>query len=148
MCDRIVIFAANPGRVAAEIKINLKHPRSRDDPKFRTLVDEVYIRLTKPFETTGAHAGQGAATQAGGIGMILPEVSPNSIAGMKELLPVAMMSLRMASARLNGGRRAPHPPRALSPVLGGTRGLHERGGGGGDAGRRHHLGSLCGGFRV
>jgi NitT/TauT family transport system ATP-binding protein len=43
MCDRIVIFAANPGRVAAEIKINLKHPRSRDDPRFRTLVDEVYI---------------------------------------------------------------------------------------------------------
>jgi NitT/TauT family transport system ATP-binding protein len=86
MCDRIVIFAANPGRVAAEIKINLKHPRSRDDPRFRTLVDEVYIRLTKPFATTGAQAGQGAATSAGGIGMILPDVSPNAMAGLMETL--------------------------------------------------------------
>ena len=87
MCDRIVIFAANPGRVAAEIKIGLKHPRSRDDPKFRALVDEVYVRLTKPFETAGAtQTGQGAATAGVGIGMILPDVSPNELAGMRETL--------------------------------------------------------------
>lgn len=85
MCDRIVIFAANPGRVAAEIKINLKHPRSRDDARFRALVDEVYVRLTKPFQTAGA-TGQGAATHAGGMGMILPEVSPNELAGLMETL--------------------------------------------------------------
>ncbi len=86
MCDRIIIFAANPGRVAAEIRINLKHPRSRDDARFRALVDEVYIRLTKPFEQAGTKPGQGAATVAGGIGMILPDVSPNAMAGMLETL--------------------------------------------------------------
>ncbi len=85
MCDRVVIFAANPGRVAAEIRIDLKHPRHRDDPAFRALVDEVYIRMTRP---DAAREAQQAAAQAahGGIGIILPDVSPNSLAGLMETL--------------------------------------------------------------
>ena len=35
MCDRILLFAANPGRVAAEIRIDLPHPRTRTEPRFR-----------------------------------------------------------------------------------------------------------------
>jgi len=26
MCDRILVFSSNPGRVAAEIKVDLPHP--------------------------------------------------------------------------------------------------------------------------
>ena len=85
MCDRIIIFAANPGRVAAEIKIDLKHPRHRDDPAFRALVDEVYVRMTRP---DAARAAEQAAAHAahGGMGIILPEVSPNTLAGLMETL--------------------------------------------------------------
>jgi len=32
MCDRILVFSSNPGRVAAEITIDLPHPRNRLDP--------------------------------------------------------------------------------------------------------------------
>ncbi len=46
MCDRILIFGSNPGRVIAEIRVNLPQPRNRLDPAFRALVDDVYARMT------------------------------------------------------------------------------------------------------
>jgi len=51
MCDRILVFSSNPGRVAAEIKIDLPHPRNRLDPIFRQLVDSIYARMTQRPET-------------------------------------------------------------------------------------------------
>ena len=42
MCDRILVLATHPGRVAAEIPVPLQHPRHRLDPSFRALVDHVY----------------------------------------------------------------------------------------------------------
>ena len=47
MCDRILVFSSNPGRVAAEIKVDLPHPRNRLDPTFRQLVDSIYARMTQ-----------------------------------------------------------------------------------------------------
>ena len=32
MCDRILVFSSNPGRIAAEIKVDLPQPRNRLDP--------------------------------------------------------------------------------------------------------------------
>ena len=32
MCDRILVFSSNPGRVIAEIKVTLPFPRNRFDP--------------------------------------------------------------------------------------------------------------------
>ncbi|MBI4725125.1 MAG: ABC transporter ATP-binding protein, partial [Rhodomicrobium sp.] len=46
MSDRIVVFSSNPGRVIAEIKVNLPQPRNRVDPAFRALVDDIYARMT------------------------------------------------------------------------------------------------------
>ncbi len=85
MCDRVVIFAANPGRIAAEIRIDLKHPRNRDDPAFRDLVDDIYVRMTRPDAAREAHHAAAHAAH-GGIGIILPDVSPNALAGMLETL--------------------------------------------------------------
>ena len=50
MCDRILVFSSNPGRVAAEIKVDLPHPRNRLDPTFRQLVDSIYARMTQRAE--------------------------------------------------------------------------------------------------
>src|SRR4029077_12971504 len=47
ICDRILVFSSNPGRVAAEIKVALPHPRNRLDPAFRQLVDSIYARMTQ-----------------------------------------------------------------------------------------------------
>jgi len=82
MCDRILVFSSNPGRVAAEIKIDLPHPRNRLDPAFRQLVDNIYARMTqRPARTPAAEGIQGI-----GVGMILPHVSSNVLSGLIETL--------------------------------------------------------------
>ncbi len=78
MCDRILVFSSNPGRVTAEIKVPFKHPRNRLDPRFRQLVDDIYARMTVRAKT-------GAATVLS-IGERLPEVSTNLLAGLLENL--------------------------------------------------------------
>src|SRR5437870_7889553 len=35
MCDRILVLSSNPGRIIAEIKVPIAHPRNRLDPAFR-----------------------------------------------------------------------------------------------------------------
>jgi NitT/TauT family transport system ATP-binding protein len=84
MCDRILVFSSNPGRVAAEIRIDLPHPRNRLDPAFRQLVDNIYARMTQRPEVKAqaAEAVHGVA----GVGMILPHVSSNVLSGLIETL--------------------------------------------------------------
>jgi NitT/TauT family transport system ATP-binding protein len=82
MCDRILVLSSNPGRIVAEIKVDLPHPRSRLDPAFRALVDDIYTRMT---------AGPPSAPKEGvfpgiGIGMVLPRVSSNALSGLMETL--------------------------------------------------------------
>jgi NitT/TauT family transport system ATP-binding protein len=80
MCDRILIFGSNPGRVIGEIGVDLPQPRSRLDPAFRALVDEIYARMTTK---TGAPTRDGAFPGTG-IATVLPRVSPNLLAGLIE----------------------------------------------------------------
>src|SRR5580700_6816914 len=47
MCDRILVFSSNPGRVARELKVDLQHPRNRLDPAFRQSVETIYALMTK-----------------------------------------------------------------------------------------------------
>jgi NitT/TauT family transport system ATP-binding protein len=56
MCDRILLLAANPGRLAAEIKIEFPHPRNRLDPAFRQRVDDIYAKMTARGDGSGARA--------------------------------------------------------------------------------------------
>jgi NitT/TauT family transport system ATP-binding protein len=82
MCDRILVFSTNPGRVVGEIKVDLPQPRDRLDPAFRTLVDDIYARMTARTEITAPmRDGQVHATS---IAMVLPRVSTNSLAGLIE----------------------------------------------------------------
>jgi NitT/TauT family transport system ATP-binding protein len=83
MCDRILVFASNPGRVAAEIKIDFPHPRNRLDPAFRQMVDSIYARMTQRPEPK-APAIEGI--QGTGVGMILNHVSSNLLSGLIETL--------------------------------------------------------------
>ena len=81
MCDRIVVLSSNPGRIAAEIGVSMQHPRNRLDPEFRQLVDRIYALMTRRAEM--AKAGPGAFPGLG-LGMALPTVSTNTLAGMIE----------------------------------------------------------------
>jgi NitT/TauT family transport system ATP-binding protein len=87
MCDRILVFSSNPGRVIAEIKVELPQPRKRLDPAFRALVDDIYARMTaRPTATPAARDGAFPGT---GLGMALPHVSTNELAGMIESVAAA-----------------------------------------------------------
>lgn len=82
MCDRILVFSSNPGRVVAEIKVDIPRPRDRLDPPFRALVDEIYARMTaRQASTAPTKDGLFPGT---GISMVLPHVSTNSLAGLIE----------------------------------------------------------------
>ncbi|HSZ11499.1 MAG TPA: nitrate/sulfonate/bicarbonate ABC transporter ATP-binding protein, partial [Rhizomicrobium sp.] len=84
MCDRVLMFSSNPGRVAAEIKIDMPQPRDRNDPAFSTLVDRIYVEMT----VQAAHklSQRNERITGGGLGMILPHVSTNILAGLIETL--------------------------------------------------------------
>ena len=66
MCDRILVFSSNPGRVIAEIKVDLPQPRNRLDPAFRALVDDIYARMTA--RPAGPPALDGASGRGAGHG--------------------------------------------------------------------------------
>ena len=83
MSDRILVLASNPGRIIAEIKVNLPQPRNRVDPAFRSLVDDIYARMTAKSAAAPARDGIFPGT---GISMSLPEVSTNTLAGLLETL--------------------------------------------------------------
>ncbi|MBN9557659.1 MAG: nitrate/sulfonate/bicarbonate ABC transporter ATP-binding protein [Alphaproteobacteria bacterium] len=81
MCDRVLLFSTNPGRVTGEIRIDLPHPRNRNDPRFGDLVDRIYVEMTAGRI---ARAEQQRAGLRAGIGMLLPRVSSNLISGLLE----------------------------------------------------------------
>ncbi len=82
MCDRVLVFASNPGRVASELKVPFPHPRNRLDPAFRQLVDDIYALMTRRAPA----AGQKAMLHAGTTNMALHPVSTNLMAGLLETL--------------------------------------------------------------
>jgi NitT/TauT family transport system ATP-binding protein len=51
MADRLILLDNNPGRVKAEVAVQLKHPRDRQSPVFRQLLDHVYNLLTAAAAT-------------------------------------------------------------------------------------------------
>jgi NitT/TauT family transport system ATP-binding protein len=90
MCDRILVFGSNPGRVLSEIEVSLPQPRKRLDPAFRELVERIYVEMTanRPGRDTPA----GARTEffpGAGIGTLLPRISSNELAGLLEAVAAA-----------------------------------------------------------
>ena len=97
MCDRILVFSSNPGRVAAEIVVDLPQPRDRLDPPFRALVDDIYARMTARAAPEPARDG---VFPGSGIQMVLPRVSTNSLAGLIEEVDASPFDGRAAMADL------------------------------------------------
>jgi NitT/TauT family transport system ATP-binding protein len=86
MCDRILLFSTNPGRIIREIGVDLPQPRNRLDPQFHDLVEKIYVAMT---------ARTPAATQMGTVAerppgatidTVLPRVSANLLSGLIETL--------------------------------------------------------------
>jgi len=78
MCDRLLLLAPNPGRIAAEIPVPLARPRNRLDQEFGSIVDEVYAVLT-----ARTVASIGALRQAHeGVTQPLPQAPVNRMSGL------------------------------------------------------------------
>ena len=84
LADRILVFDNDPGKVRAEINVDLPHPRSNQDPRYRELVDEVYRLMTRPSE----EIVRGKIEKFRGItmGHRLPKVAISEIIGFIETL--------------------------------------------------------------
>jgi NitT/TauT family transport system ATP-binding protein len=84
MCDRILVFGSNPGRILSEIDVTLPQPRKRLDPKFRELVDKIYVEMTSRRGGLAPAARAAERFPGLGIGTVLPRVSSNLLAGLLE----------------------------------------------------------------
>ena len=84
MCDRILVFSTNPGRIVSEIRVELPHPRDRLTPAFRELVERIYVVLTA--RPAAARASRTEHFPGTGLGTILPPVSTNLLTGLSEAL--------------------------------------------------------------
>ena len=87
MCDRILLFSTNPGRIISEIAVDLKQPRNRLDPRFRDLVERIYVAMTARTPTP-MQIGTSAAPAAT-MNTVLPRVSANLLAGLVETVAAA-----------------------------------------------------------
>jgi len=81
MCDRILVFSANPGRVANELAVGFPHPRDRHDKAFLEVVDKIYGLMTRR-----AVQRPQAAAPAPAFGTALHPVSTNLLSGLLETL--------------------------------------------------------------
>ena len=95
LADRILVLSSNPGRIQAELTVELPRPRDRHEPRFEALVDTVTAsspaarrpprkRSRRPPPVT---AGTGTAARPGTpVTLPLPAVSVGGLAGLLEIL--------------------------------------------------------------
>ncbi|HUO78824.1 MAG TPA: nitrate/sulfonate/bicarbonate ABC transporter ATP-binding protein [Steroidobacteraceae bacterium] len=82
MCDRILVFATNPGRIVSTIEVPIPRPRDRLDPAFAALVERIYVEMTaKPHRGAPLRVERAAGT---GIDQTLARVSSNLLSGLIE----------------------------------------------------------------
>jgi NitT/TauT family transport system ATP-binding protein len=97
LADRVLVLSSNPGRIQAELTVDLPRPRDRHSARFESLVDTIYDILTgreqAALKAIGAQntevvrqAGTGQAALATPANTPLPDVSPGGLSGLLEIL--------------------------------------------------------------
>jgi NitT/TauT family transport system ATP-binding protein len=81
MADRILVLAANPGRVRAEIPVRSPRANDRAHPAYRELVEQVYHIMTTPTATVGPLA---PTADVGSLAYRLPHAPVTALAGLLE----------------------------------------------------------------
>jgi NitT/TauT family transport system ATP-binding protein len=100
LADRVLVLSSNPGRIKAELTVELSRPRDRHAPRFEALVDVIYDILTgreEPAATASEPEKSGAPALMSGelvpgrpaatpTNTPLTDVSPGGLAGLLEIL--------------------------------------------------------------
>lgn len=84
LADRLIVMDKNPGRVVAEVAINLPHPRHRKSAEFLHYVDQAYALLAG--QTQPDHIELGSAPGKPGATRWLPNVHVGDLVGLLEYL--------------------------------------------------------------
>ena len=84
MADRVLVFSSDPGRVRAEIRVELPRPRDTESAAFRQIVDEVYTLMTAHVRGGGAGAQEQLT-----LGYRLADTTPGKMAGLLETIAEA-----------------------------------------------------------
>src|SRR6516225_1892488 len=83
MADRVLIFAADPGRVRFQLPIHLPRPRDVDSLEVRALIDEAYALMTERAPAAGRAAEEPARMH---LGDRLPEADIGRMEALLEML--------------------------------------------------------------
>jgi len=98
LADRVLVLSSNPGRIMAELTVELPRPRDRHAPRFEALVDTIYGILTgreqAAVDVIEAESDTGTVTKTPVskeppptlTSAPLPDVSPGGLAGLLEIL--------------------------------------------------------------
>lgn len=109
MCDRILLFSSNPGRVSHELNVPFPHPRNRDDAEFRRFVDHIYTLMTRRAPIVSeASLDSGSTPPPNPMALVLPSIPINVLVGLLETL---------AASPLNGRADLPHLAERLQMAL-------------------------------
>lgn len=99
MCDRVLVLASHPGRIAAEIPVPLPQPRDRLDTELQAIVGELYSTLTTRLpEVHGTHDA---------LARPLPRASISRMSGLVETLAAPPWQGRGMLARIAAALRLP-----------------------------------------
>jgi NitT/TauT family transport system ATP-binding protein len=122
LADRVVVLHSNPGRILAELPIDLERPRERRSPSFEALVDEVYELLTGtvpattlvepatatptshplPRATVGGLAGLAEIVYGKGGRADIPDIAADLSIDARDLLPLVDGAALLDFLRVNG----------------------------------------------
>jgi NitT/TauT family transport system ATP-binding protein len=96
LADRVLVLSSNPGRIRAELSVELPRPRDRHGPRFEALVDTIYGILTGREQAAAdaleaeaaaqAAPGQAVRPMATPVNTPLPAVSTGGLSGLLEIL--------------------------------------------------------------
>ncbi len=82
LADRIIIFGSSPRNIRTELMVDIPHPRTDQDPKFRPLIDNIYTLMT----TSSSDVGAAYPYKTINFGYRLPDVEISEITGLLDKL--------------------------------------------------------------
>ena len=86
LADRVFVLGSNPGRIRAELDIELPRPRDRRDPNYVALVDKIYEIMTGRQDEEHAAPAPAANVTISPGEQPLPDATVGGLAGLLEIL--------------------------------------------------------------
>jgi NitT/TauT family transport system ATP-binding protein len=88
LADRVLVLGSNPGRIKAELTVDLPQPRNKRSPEFEGQVDTVYGILTgrTTLDAVTDRVNVSVASTAPELSVFLPAANTGELGGLIDLL--------------------------------------------------------------